>query len=96
MSNLQIQYFKVLSVSLGARENPNIFYLNVLSGRIDGNWSRWTLYTQCTKTCGGGTQHRTRTCTNPPFANGGKKCQGDSVEVLACGTVPCPGRLIFL
>ena len=40
--------------------------------------------------CGGGTQERTRTCTNPPPAHGGKDCDGDSKEEQDCNTEPCP------
>ncbi|CAB4005470.1 A disintegrin and metallo ase with thrombospondin motifs 18-like, partial [Paramuricea clavata] len=32
---------------------------------VHGNWGSWSEYTSCTRTCGGGVQHRTRECDNP-------------------------------
>jgi len=49
---------------------------------VDGAWSSWSA---CSKICGGG--QKTRTCTNPAQANGGKECQGDSTE--DCNTASC-------
>jgi LPXTG-motif cell wall-anchored protein len=43
---------------------------------INGGWSEWS---ECSATCGGGTQ--TRTCTNPALANGGNNCEGNSTKV---------------
>ncbi|MDD2647033.1 MAG: hypothetical protein PHV78_03680 [Patescibacteria group bacterium] len=51
---------------------------------IDGGWSDWSA---CSVSCGGGT--KTRTCTNPAPANGGKNCEGDSS--LVCNTQSCGG-----
>jgi len=42
---------------------------------INGGWSNWS---ECSKTCGGGTQ--TRTCTNPTPANKGLNCTGESTQ----------------
>ena len=39
---------------------------------------------------------RTRTCSNPPPASGGAQCVGPAEESKPCGTVACPGILIFL
>ena len=50
---------------------------------IDGGWSIWG---ECSQTCGGGTQ--SRTCTNPFPQFGGANCSG--VTSQACNTNPCP------
>ncbi|XP_031561120.1 A disintegrin and metalloproteinase with thrombospondin motifs adt-1-like isoform X2 [Actinia tenebrosa] len=57
---------------------------------VDGQWSVWKAWTTCSATCGGGSQSRTRTCTNPAPANGGADCSGDPSESRVCGTNPCP------
>ena len=59
---------------------------------VDGNWSPWSIFGQCTKSCGGGVKHRIRKCDNPAPANGGKNCQGPSKQSLECNTFPCPGK----
>ena len=51
---------------------------------VDGGFS---VFSACSKTCGGGT--RIRTCTNPEPRNGGKGCVGDSQET--CNTQACSG-----
>ncbi|XP_073259279.1 lactadherin-like [Porites lutea] len=59
---------------------------------INGGYSDWGPYSQCSKTCGGGEQKRTRTCTNPPPAYGGKDCStlGASFSTRKCNIDPCP------
>ncbi|XP_035826806.1 uncharacterized protein LOC101848762 [Aplysia californica] len=72
---------------------------------VDGHWSKWGFYSPCSKTCGGGTQFRERTCTDPAPANGGKNCQGElssdfafhgngrqdrACNTAACTTLPPP------
>jgi len=69
---------------------------------VDGQWSDWMPWGDCSVTCGGGSQSRSRTCTNPVPANGGKDCVGDSVDTRDCSTGNCPGislklfKLLFL
>jgi len=55
----------------------------------DGSWGDWAAWSTCSATCGGGTQTRTRTCSNPPPSNGGLPCQGSNTERTICNTQTC-------
>ncbi|XP_022796325.1 A disintegrin and metalloproteinase with thrombospondin motifs adt-1-like [Stylophora pistillata] len=59
---------------------------------IDGNYTEWSEWPECSATCGGGLQNRTRNCTNPPPQYGGKECEGlgPAVETQSCGSEKCP------
>lgn len=60
---------------------------------MDGNWAAWKAWGRCSRTCGGGTQVRSRTCTNPPPAFRGLRCPGRSTETQSCNEdIPCPGE----
>uniref|UniRef100_A0A8C2VRJ2 Hemicentin-1 n=1 Tax=Chinchilla lanigera TaxID=34839 RepID=A0A8C2VRJ2_CHILA len=57
---------------------------------VDGRWSEWSLWEECTKSCGRGNRTRTRTCNNPPAQHGGRPCEGNAVEIIMCNVRPCP------
>lgn len=59
---------------------------------IDGGYTEWTKFSNCTKPCGNGTRFRTRKCTNPPPQHGGKECfiLGAETETVSCNTHFCP------
>ena len=59
---------------------------------IDGNFSAWTIFSVCSKSCGNGTKTRTRNCSNPFPKHGGRNCSllGSSEEVISCNAFPCP------
>lgn len=59
---------------------------------VNGGWSSWGNWTSCSKSCGSGSQQRSRSCTNPTPSFGGKSCQGESEERYICNTQPCPAR----
>lgn len=62
---------------------------------INGWWSEWSNFTSCSRTCGGGVQHRKRTCTNPPPSNGGKTCEGKPTgHWRICSIQACPGTSV--
>ena len=53
-------------------------------------WSPWTEWTQCTKTCGGGSQKRIRDCILPRGGSNDLGCIGDTEEVRECNDNICP------
>ncbi|XP_061184993.1 uncharacterized protein LOC133193009 [Saccostrea echinata] len=57
---------------------------------IDGKWGSWGSYGSCSKTCGGGTQSRSRSCSNPAPQHGGKSCPGSTSSSQNCNTHNCP------
>ncbi|CAG5863670.1 unnamed protein product [Menidia menidia] len=57
---------------------------------VDGHWSEWSPWEECSRTCDQGNRTRTRTCSNPPAQNGGRTCEGKAVEVIMCSVRPCP------
>ncbi|XP_065934945.1 uncharacterized protein [Magallana gigas] len=62
---------------------------NNISCPVDGGYSEWSSWTECTVTCGGGTSMRRRTCTNPSPQHGGKQCEGEANVTVECNTNSC-------
>jgi hypothetical protein len=56
---------------------------------INGGWSGWSGWSGCSVTCGGGTQSRTRTCTNPSPNVCGSGCSGSSTQSQSCNAQAC-------
>ncbi|CAD7087041.1 unnamed protein product [Hermetia illucens] len=71
--------FKRKCIPMGERPNT-----------IDGGWSKWGKYSDCSRTCGGGVQVSERTCSNPYPENGGAYCLGEEKRYKICNTKPCP------
>ncbi|CAF97520.1 unnamed protein product [Tetraodon nigroviridis] len=55
---------------------------------VDGRWQPWSLWSSCSRSCGGGTQQRSRLCYGPFF--GGQPCPGEREEVRSCSEKRCP------
>ncbi|KAL9967294.1 hypothetical protein ACROYT_G025492 [Oculina patagonica] len=66
------------------------FPVSVRKQVINGGWSPWGAWEKCSVTCGGGSQTRRRSCTNPPPRNGGRDCRGNSSKSRPCNTNSCP------
>ncbi|KAL9952088.1 hypothetical protein ACROYT_G039293 [Oculina patagonica] len=64
---------------------------NAQSCSVDGGWTNWSAYGECSKTCGKGKKYKTRTCTNPPPSEGGKNCKGKSKKRKRCNEGKCQG-----
>ena len=73
-----------------------IFFLSLVTV-VDGNYTEWSAWGNCTVTCGGGVKQRERTCTNPRPSFGGKDCSalGPDTSTASCNTNPCPGMKDF-
>ncbi|CAH3038827.1 unnamed protein product [Porites evermanni] len=65
---------------------------NTMGCPVNGGYSAWGPYRNCSKSCGGGVQTRTRTCTNPPPAYGGNDCSklGPNISTRECNNHGCP------
>merc|ERR1712168_1778071 len=53
---------------------------------INGGFTEWSGFGECTVSCGGGTMTRERECTNPKPQYGGKACTGATKDTEKCGT----------
>ena len=60
---------------------------------VDGKWSGWAGWSRCSVSCGGGKRSRTKPCTNPAPAYGGKTCVGSGREEQTCSTNKCPSKI---
>uniref|UniRef100_A0A8C5S6P5 A disintegrin and metalloproteinase with thrombospondin motifs 18 n=1 Tax=Laticauda laticaudata TaxID=8630 RepID=A0A8C5S6P5_LATLA len=56
---------------------------------VNGQWSAWTRWSDCSRTCGGGVTYQERHCNNPKPQHGGKFCQGSSRIYQLCNTQLC-------
>ena len=58
---------------------------------VHGGWSS-LIRGPCSKTCGGGIQTATRTCSNPIPSCGGNDCSGSNIKHYVCNTQCCLGK----
>ncbi|KAK2858572.1 hypothetical protein Q5P01_003192 [Channa striata] len=68
---------------------PEGDYCQDIDCRVDGGWTLWSVWSDCSVTCGQGTQVRTRACINPPPRNNGSYCSGPERDWQDCYTPPC-------
>ncbi|MEE6465587.1 hypothetical protein FKM82_006602, partial [Ascaphus truei] len=60
------------------------------SHTVNGAWSAWTSWSQCSRDCSRGIRNRKRVCNNPEPKYGGVPCLGPSIEYQECNILPCP------
>ena len=65
---------------------------------VDGGYSEWSTFSECSLTCGEGVQGRERTCNNPAPKGKGKSCDhlGPTTETKKCKLAECAGVVWFL
>ena len=65
---------------------------------MHGGYSEWSDWGPCNRKCGRGTQERSRLCSSPRPANGGRDCSGlgPSRQTKTCNTQSCEGKSLIL
>ena len=60
---------------------------------VNGGYSSWSLWGNCSTPCGFGSQFRKRSCSDPVPSGGGKDCSqlGHSEEIRTCYETVCTG-----
>ena len=97
-------YFTLLYFRSSFSQDRNMWFrfrlvgLLYLAGIVDGGYSEWSSWLQCSQTCGGGSRVRSRSCTNPSPSYSGKDCAelGPAFESEECNNDCCPGKSNFL
>ncbi|KAK3790672.1 hypothetical protein RRG08_048796 [Elysia crispata] len=51
-------------------------------------WGPWSSYSECSRSCGGGVQHTSRTCLRDSESQQ-KECQGSATQYRSCNVQPC-------
>ena len=62
---------------------------------VDCQWSSYGDWSQCSKTCGGGTKTAERTIIEQG-AYGGKECNGTALKIEKCNVQPCSSKFTFM
>ena len=66
--------------------------LSIIFRVTEEEWSTWSPWSECSSTCGGGTQYRSRLCEDLK----GGKCYGEPVETEECNTHTCEQGITFI
>ena len=75
--------------------NIIIWYITQFLNLVDGGFSAFGEWSECSADCGEGEQTRERSCNNPAPSNGGADCKGSLKEAKSCSG-SCPGSLSSL
>lgn len=80
------------TLSFPTSSNKNVCFVAVKA--VQGNYTEWSEWSDCSTSCGTGEKFRTRNCTNPRPAFGGMDCSfiGMDRDVQKCELRPCAGE----
>ena len=68
---------------------------NIEVSAVDGNWTSWGSWGECSSSCGTGITSRHRTCTAPAPTGLGKDCIGEASSYEVCVKSACPGKIQY-
>uniref|UniRef100_A0AAY4CIP9 ADAM metallopeptidase with thrombospondin type 1 motif, 18 n=1 Tax=Denticeps clupeoides TaxID=299321 RepID=A0AAY4CIP9_9TELE len=61
---------------------------------VHGQWSGWSQWSDCSRTCGGGVMSRERFCNSPSPQHNGKFCPGPGRLHQLCNARPCQANAV--
>ena len=82
----------VLSENIHRRIIPTC----IITVLVNGGWGDWASLTECSQSCGGGSQTFQRECDNAIPAYGGNTCVRNKQETRTCNTKDCPGICFYI
>ena len=61
----------------------------------EGIWATWQPWEECSQSCGGGTQSRSRQCVNfSDQSSADDSCIGGEMQSRGCNSFICPGNIL--
>ncbi len=81
------RFFLLFIFSIVFNDKEGCFYFLFLG--VDGNWSAWSNFSDCSPSCLIGIKTRYRTCTNPAPQYAGRPCVGTDVDFVICNASDC-------
>jgi len=94
--SLRIEQISLASLAIQLSSSSYMSYQAISNyfcyNTVHGGWSSWSGWTSCSKSCGSGSQERSRTCTSPPPRYGGRSCAGAARQTQKCNKQACPGE----
>ena len=86
-NNIAILYFENVVI--------NCYIKDTDATAVNGDWTDWGSWGECSSSCGEGIKSRRRSCTAPSPMGSGKDCVGDATSNQACTKSACPGKLQY-
>lgn len=60
------------------------------------SWTKWSPWSECSLTCGGGSKSRSRICALPDGTSpDGLYCPGEDTQKETCNENTCPGKIVL-
>lgn len=63
---------------------------------MNGGWSSWSPWSQCSSECDSGVQKRERFCSSPSPQHGGSSCLGPHIQTRECNSHLCSGTVLLI
>ena len=69
-----------------------LIYISLWLLSLPGVWTPWSPWVSCSRSCGGGTRSRTRSCINRSQFSASAVCRGPRSRTQRCNINVCPSK----